>query len=183
MNYLRLATTAAHEAGPDEACLAAFQQELDYIYRTLRRLGTATFEVDDMAQDVFLAMRSSWPTYDRTRPLKPYLFGIAFRVVSAQRRKRRWEIPRATIDWVDESGSPDEALAIKEARALLLAALEEVPLLRRAVLVMHDIDEIPVAEVARALSIPLFTVYSRLRKGRAELSVALARVSRGGGGR
>lgn len=178
MNHLRLAAPPAHEPSPDLGCLAAFQQELAYIYRTLRRLGTPPFEVDDMAQDVFLAMRSSWATYDRTRPLKPYLFGIAFRVVSAHRRKRRWEIPRAVIESVDDSGSPDEALAVKEARVILLAALEEVPLPRRAVLVMHDIDEIPVAEVAVTLAVPLFTVYSRLRKGRAELNVALARMAK-----
>jgi RNA polymerase sigma-70 factor (ECF subfamily) len=162
----------------DETCLAAFQTELDYIYRTLRRLGTAPFELDDMAQDVFLAMKSSWKRYDATRPLRPYLFGIAFRVVAAQTRKRQREIPRSFVDVVDESGTPDEALQAKQARATVLAALEKVPLPRRAVLVMHDIDETPVAEIAEILSIPLFTAYSRLRKARVELNAALRRMLR-----
>ena len=57
----------------------------------------------------------------------------------------------------------------------LLAALERIPLRRRAVLVMHEIDGVPVQEVATALGSPRFTVYSRLRKARRELESALRR--------
>ena len=39
MSHLRLLTSPPREVTPDEACLAAFQRELDYVYRTLRRLG------------------------------------------------------------------------------------------------------------------------------------------------
>jgi RNA polymerase sigma-70 factor (ECF subfamily) len=52
-------------------------------------------------------------------------------------------------------------------------ALERIPLRRRAVLVMHDLDDISVADVAAVLGIPLFTAYSRLRKARRELEVAV----------
>ena len=41
-----------HGMSPKEACLDAFQRELDYIYRTLQRLGTAHSDVDDLAQEV-----------------------------------------------------------------------------------------------------------------------------------
>jgi RNA polymerase sigma-70 factor, ECF subfamily len=159
-----------------EACLGAFQKELDYVYRTLRRLGTAPSEVDDLAQEVFLALRRSWDEYDAGRPLRPYLFGIAFRIASAHERKRRREVAFGTVEVDDTGPGPDEALQTKQARALLLAALERIPLPRRAVLVMHDLDDIPVRRVASVLSIPLFTVYSRLRKARRELERAVARL-------
>lgn len=157
----------------DDECLEAFQSELDYIYRSLRRLGTPPADLDDLAQDVFLALRQSWPEYDRERPLRPYLFGIAFRISSAKRRKSRREVAIGIVETGDLAPGPDEALRAEQARALVLAALERVPLQRRAVLVMHDIDDVPVREVAAALSIPLFTVYSRLRKGRRELESAV----------
>ena len=64
----------------------------------------------------------------------------------------------------------------KQARRLILAALERVPLRRRAVLVMHDLDEIPVSEVASTLKVRPFTIYSRLRKARLELAAALRRM-------
>jgi RNA polymerase sigma-70 factor (ECF subfamily) len=160
----------------DEACLDAFQMELDYVHRTLRRLGTSPSEVEDLAQELFLALRRSWREYDPTRPLRPYLFGIAFRLVSAHQRKRNREVAFGVFDIGDPGPGPDDALQVKQARALVLAALESVPLPRRAVLVMHDIDDVPVREVASVLSIPLFTTYSRLRKARRELDAALRRL-------
>lgn len=160
----------------DEACLDAFQRELDYIHRTLRRLGTAPSEVEDLAQDVFLALRRSWSQYDPSRPLRPYLFGIAFRIASAQHRKTRREVPFGIVEVDDAGPSADDALQTKQARALVLAALERIPLPRRAVLVMRDLDEIPVEEVASVLAIPLFTAYSRLRKARRELEAAVRRI-------
>jgi RNA polymerase sigma-70 factor (ECF subfamily) len=161
---------------PDEACLNAFQTELDYIYRTLRRLGTAPSEVEDLAQDLFLALRRSWERYDSSRPLRPYLFGIAFRIVSAHSRKRRREVAHGIVDADDVEPRADEVLQGKQARALLLAAIERIPLPRRAVLVMRDLDDVPIDEVASILSIPLFTAYSRLRKARAELEAAVRRI-------
>ncbi|HVV52089.1 MAG TPA: sigma-70 family RNA polymerase sigma factor [Polyangia bacterium] len=172
MSHLRLLRSPPPQMTADEACLEAFQRELDYIYRSLRRLGTPPSEVDDLAQDAFLALRGSWSEYDAERPLRPYLFGIMFRIAAAHQRKRRREVAFEVVDPVDTALAPDDALVAKQARALMLAALEQIPLPRRAVLVMHDIDDIPVEEVAAALAIPRFTVYSRLRKARQELEAA-----------
>jgi len=180
VNHLRLLTQPIRQMTPDDACLDAFQRELDYIYRTLQRLGTSPSEVEDLAQDVFLALRRSWPQYDPKRPLRPYLFGIAFRITSAHHRKTRREVAFGAIDVDDGGPSPDDVLQTKQARALVLAALERIPMPRRAVLVMRDLDDIPVDEIAAALAIPLFTAYSRLRKARRELEAAVRRMRREG---
>jgi RNA polymerase sigma-70 factor (ECF subfamily) len=81
----------------------------------------------------------------------------------------------AAVDSQDLAPVPDQALEKSQARALVLAALQRVPLPRRVVLVMHELDEIPMREVAKALGIPLFTAYSRLRKARRELETILRR--------
>ena len=176
MTHLRLLVPPVQEMTSDEACLDAFQRELDYIYRTLRRLGTASADVEDLAQDVFLALRHSWPQYDSSRPLRPYLFGIAFRISSAHQRKRRRQVAVGVIDVDDANPRADDMLQTKQARALVLAALERIPMPRRAVLVMRDLNDIPVEEVASTLAIPLFTAYSRLRKARRELEAAVRRM-------
>jgi RNA polymerase sigma-70 factor (ECF subfamily) len=160
----------------DEACLDAYQRELDYVFRTLRRLGVAPGEVEDLAQEVFLALRGAWSEYDQSRPLRPYLFGISFRIASAHQRKRRREVAFGIVEVDDAGPGPDDELQRKQARALVMAGLERIPLPRRAVLVMHDIDDVPVAQVAAVLEIPLFTVYSRLRKARRELEAAIRRL-------
>lgn len=162
----------------DEACLDVFQRELNYVFRTLRRLGISPSEVEDLAQEVFLALRRSWSDYDQERPIRPYLFGIAFRIASAHQRKRNREVAFGIVEPADAGPWPDEALQSKQARAMILAALERIPLPRRAVLVMHDLDDVSIREIAAVLAIPLFTVYSRLRKARGELETAVRRMLR-----
>ena len=70
-----------------------FRGKLDYIHRALRRLGTTPSETEDLAQEVFLALHKCWSEYDPGRPLRPYLFGIAFRIAAAHHRKRNREVP------------------------------------------------------------------------------------------
>src|SRR3954467_8344046 len=89
MNHLRLLPPPQNlELTPDLACLSAFQGELDYIFRTLRRLGVAFAEIEDLAHEVFLVLHRKWAEYDPSRPLRPYIFGITFRVAAAHQRKR-----------------------------------------------------------------------------------------------
>ena len=163
------------QPSPDEDCLNMFQKQLDYIHRTFRRLGVSSWEIEDLAQDLFLVLQRSWAEYDQQRPIRPYLFGIAFRLASAHQRKHKREIAFGTIEADDDGAWPDALLQTKQAREIVLAALKWIPLPRRAALVMHDLDQIPVAEIATVLAIPLFTVYSRLRKARCELEVAVRR--------
>jgi RNA polymerase sigma-70 factor (ECF subfamily) len=160
----------------EEACLEAFQGEFDYLYRTLRRLGAASSEVEDLAQEVFMVLHRTWVDYDASRPLRPYLFGIAYRIAFAHQRRRARERPLMGGDVEDGAAWPDRALQAKQDRALVLSALDRIPLPRRAVLVMHDIDEVSVQQIASVLSIPLFTAYSRLRKARKELEVTIRRL-------
>ena len=70
-------------------------------------------------------------------------------------------------------------LELSEARRLLMRALAAVPMDRRAVLVMHEVDDMPMRDIAEQLEIPLFTAYSRLRKARKELDAALVRLQKG----
>lgn len=163
---------------PDEGCFDAYQRELDYILRTLQRLGAPSSDLEDLAHEVFLVLRRAWPEYEASRPLRPYLFGIAFRVVSTHRRRYWREVAAPIVDELDAAPVPDEALESTEARALVLAALQKIPIARRVVLVMHDLDEVPMQEVAATLKIPLFTAYSRLRKARRELEACLVRTHR-----
>ena len=162
----------------DDPCLNAYQRELDYLMRTLQRLGVASGDVEDLAHEVFLVLRRTWHDYDPTRPLRPYLFGIAFRVAASHRRRHWREVPFAVVDEPDRAPCPDQALDATRARALVLAALQRIPLPRRVVLVMHDIDETPMQEVASTLAIPLFTAYSRLRKARRELEAAATQLQK-----
>jgi RNA polymerase sigma-70 factor (ECF subfamily) len=160
-------------------CLDAFDRDLDYIFATLQRLGVAPSEVEDLAQEVFVVLHRNWPTLDTERPLRPYLFGVAFRIVCAHRRRSAREIPHADVEVHDSALGPEGSVQSKESIALLQAALQGLPVSRRAVVIMHDLDGVPIVEVARRLSMSRFGAYARLRKGRRELAAAVRRLSRG----
>ena len=158
------------------SCVEAFQRELDYLCRTLRRLGVSPADIEDLVHEVFLVLARRWEDYDPSRPLRPYLFGIALRTAKSHRRRQARERTQAAIDIEDAAIWPDEALVQREARDLVLRALQHVPLTRRAVLILHDIDEMGMRDIASALSIPTFTGYSRLRKARQEFEAAVRRL-------
>ena len=164
-------------------CVELFDAELDYIFATLRRLGATRAEIEDLTQEVFVVLHQNWSQIDTKSPMRPYLFGVSFRVYSAHRRRQKREIPYASVEVEDLGPNPEGVLGRKEASALLFSALGRMPLRRRAVMVMHELDEIPVSEIARHLSISPFSVYARLRKARKELRSAVQRLTKGEGPR
>jgi RNA polymerase sigma-70 factor, ECF subfamily len=136
-------------------------------------------DLEDLTHEVFVAVHRALPGYDPARPIRPWLFGIAFRIASDHRSKARFareELRGEAGDVADGTPPADERLAAEEARRIVIEALEDVDLHRRAVLVLHDVDGCTVPEIAHALSIPLNTAYSRLRLGRAELKAAVKRI-------
>jgi len=177
MAYLRLVQSAPPTA-TEGGCLDAFDRELDYIFATLRRLGAAPHEIEDLAQEVFMVLYRNWSALDTQRPLRPYMFGVAYRIVCAHRRRRMREIPQADIELSDRAANPEGSLQYRQSMALLSAALNTLPLARRAVVVMHDLDEVAITDVARSLSLTRFGAYARLRKGRKELAAAVRRLSK-----
>jgi RNA polymerase sigma-70 factor (ECF subfamily) len=178
-NPLRAASISNPEAVVRGDCLGVFEREFDYLCCTLRRLRVPDADVEDLAHEVFLIMYRRWEAYDPSFPLRPWLFGIAYRVAATHRRRTRREVTHPSPEVTDLSPGPDHAVAARQARSIVLAALEHVPLARRAVFVMHCLDDVPMREVASALSIPLFTAYSRLRKARKEFEAAVKSLQRG----
>ncbi len=153
--------------------LDAYRAEFGYICRTLVRLGIRDADVEDVAHEVFLVLCRKWDQYDRQRDLRPYLFGIAFRVAASQRRRYGREVAYEGLEVPDTSRTVEQKMWSDQARAIVLKALEDVPLPRRAVFIMYELDEVPMATIANTLGIPLFTAYSRLRKARKEFKRAV----------
>lgn len=156
-----------------------FDAEFGYVWKTLRRLGVSEADAQDQTQEVFVVVHELLGDYDPARPLRPWLFGIAYRIACRYRAlaRHRRELPTdATPEALDPAPMPDEAIAEEQARERLLRALAGVELGRRAVFVMSVLDERPMPEVAEALGIPLNTAYSRLRLAREDLEAALKRL-------
>jgi len=148
-----------------------------YVWRTLRRLGVALADVEDLTHEVFVVVHRRLADYDGRRPVKPWLFGIAYRVASEDRRRahRRFELATADLDSVSVAPRADDLIETDERRRLVLDCLQVLSIEQRAVLILLDIDGEAATDVATAMTIPLPTVYSRLRAARRKFAAAVRR--------
>jgi RNA polymerase sigma-70 factor, ECF subfamily len=156
---------------------AVFDGHVSYVAATLGRLGVDERDRDDLVSEVFVRVHRALASYDATRPMKPWLFAFAARVASEHRRlaRHRREV-FVEIDVASSELAADETLERRQAGQMLERALAELDEEKREVFVLHDLDETPVPEVARALGIPEGTAYTRLRAARAELTAAVRRL-------
>jgi RNA polymerase sigma factor (sigma-70 family) len=157
-------------------CARSYAAELAFVSRALRRQGVGPGDAEDLAQDVFLVVWRRRADFDAKRPLRPWLAGIAFRVAQ-DHLKRRWrEVPIGQPEAEDASAPLEDHVAVGRARALALEALATLPEKYRTPFVMHDLDDVPVQELAALLAIPQATAYTRLRRARFALADAMQAV-------
>jgi RNA polymerase sigma-70 factor, ECF subfamily len=157
-------------------CVAAFEAEFDYVYHALRRHGVVESDVEDLVQEVFLVMWRRWAQYDTSRPIRPWLGGIAFRVAYNHRQRAGREVPRGFVDVEDHSPDPEQSIASDSARTLVRRVLAALPEKHRSLIVSHDVDGVSVREIAETLEVPIPTAHTRLRAARKAFAKTLKRM-------
>ena len=127
-------------------------------------------DVADVLQEVYLSAYRALPKYRGDSRLATWLYRITYNACLRHQARRP-----ETADADAEQGppSPDHAASVAE-RLDLAAALAELPIEQRALVLMIDRDGFGYRAAAEALSIPLGTVSSRLAAARAKLRDALA---------
>lgn len=143
-----------------ERFIELFDAELDYVAASLRRLGARPAEIEDLAHEVFLGLVRAQPSMADRRSFRLHLFGLALTAI-VRHRRRSGAAPTGDVESVP----------------LTLAALDRVALKRRAVLVLHELEEVPLAEIAASLSMTRLGVAVRLRRARRELERSLRQLA------
>ncbi len=172
---------ASAGVGPERPSFdAVYEREFDYVWTTLRRMGVSESSLPDATHDVFVVVFRRLSDFDASRPLRPWLFGIAYRVASDRRALayNRRETPSELPELDSGAVGADVSLERSQRRKLVHDALAKVDEGQRAVLIAHDLEERPMAEIAGELEIPVKTAYSRLRLAREALTKALERALR-----
>ncbi len=145
--------------------------------RALRRLGVAERDLEDVAQEVFVTLHRKLPEIEHEDAIRSYVYGIAVRHASDHRRRAHVRREHPGGDELPErAGSAPQLAEILsgERRARLDRALAALDDDKREVLVLYEIEELPMREVAIAVGAPLQTAYSRLYAARRELAALLA---------
>jgi len=157
---------------------AIYVQEFPFVWRSLRGLGVREGELDDAAQEVFVAVHRRLSTFRGESALRTWLFGIVRNVAFKHRRQlarkpTTAEAPAA--EPLQPGPSPLERAQANEAAAFVQRFLAQLNDKKREIFVLAILEDMNIVEVAAALSIPLNTAYTRLRSVRADFQKALAR--------
>jgi RNA polymerase sigma factor (sigma-70 family) len=136
-----------------------------------RRIGSE--ESDDVAADVFITALANWGRFDTSRPIRPWLFGIAANLL---RRRKRDEVRRlrayASFAGSDVTSVQDDLGSRPDAETrcrAMAGALSRLRAVDREALLMSAWGELTDEEIALALSIPVGTVKSRISRAKARL--------------
>jgi RNA polymerase sigma-70 factor (ECF subfamily) len=153
------------EADALDALVARWHQPL---WRYVRRMAGDDDAAAELLQDVWLRVLRAMPGLRDPARLRPWLFGIARRVVMDHLRKAYAEPEREEVD-MNEIANPDDVSEIAEDLAMMHEALARMPFVEREVLVLFYLHELSLNQLAEVLVVPVGTVKSRLFRARALL--------------
>ena len=122
---------------------------------------------ETLADTLVTAWRKAASLRDPSR-LRPWLLTTATRLALRRRRGFRPQVVSLEVapELPDRDRSPVDRLALQQ-------AINELPPRMRAVLALHDLADLPLAEVAAAVGRSENTVKSQLREARLQLRRAL----------
>lgn len=165
----------ARWAADPDAFEAFYREHVDAVERFVaRRVGSRDLAAD-LTADVFVAAIESADTYQARGAPRAWLFGIAqFVVASRLRRDGRERQVTARISArelldVDDITRIDDRLTAEEQRRRLYSAMGQIPEGERAVLELVALDELSLADAARALKIQPVTARVRFHRARRRL--------------
>jgi RNA polymerase sigma-70 factor (ECF subfamily) len=143
------------------------------LYSTAYRITRNAADAEDLLQETLLRALRAFDGYAPGTNIRAWLFTILYRTRTDQLRKLG-RSPR-TVELVDQepaAAPPQAALAC--GHEAIERALGDLPEAFRAAVVLRDVEELSYDEIARALSIPIGTVMSRIHRGRSLLRQALS---------
>lgn len=155
------------QAGKADAANRLFEGYRDPVWRFFCRRVRPRERAEELTQDVFAAVLEAAPRYQPRGAFRSYLFGIAYNVLMADRRKRA-VVAEPLGDYAGESADPDAVLWVR-------TALVRMDPVGREILMLREYEQLSYQEIADLQSLPLNTVRSRLFRARMALRDALER--------
>lgn len=164
-----------HVAGDADAFPELVRRHQDRLWSVAVRTLADAAEAEDALQDALLSALRAAAGFRGDAQVSTWLHRI---VVNASLDRMRRRQARPTVPLADDAHAPAprDAIAERELRLDVHAALRRIPDEQRAAVVLVDMEGWPVAAVADTLGVPVGTVKSRCARGRARLAELLGYV-------
>jgi RNA polymerase sigma factor (sigma-70 family) len=151
------------------------------LYGYIIRCGVPPSAADDLFQEVFFSVHRAAASYRPSQPLKPWLFTITANAVRSHFRKRSVFQRVFSSAEIYEPAAGEPSLQVAREGAELASYLDEhvraLPLKQREVVLLCCIEQLSLEETSSTLQMPLESVKTNLKRGRAALQKALDRLA------
>lgn len=167
-------------AGDESALEQVFVRWVGPLVAYFHRLGCHPGWVEDLTEETLITLYRRRGRFDPTRPLAPWIWGIARLVWKDHLRHRGRDLYRSTsLDEVDAIAAPEphalQALERQEEGELVRRGILRLPVAQREALILRHYHGLSYDEVARAVEAPLGTIKWRIHEAMRRLEADLAR--------
>ena len=148
------------QSGSREPFEELFARYREPVYGFFRRRVASAGVAEELAQETWVAVLKATVRYEPRAPFRSYLYGIAFRLMLAERRKNG---TRNALGAAEKSAVISPAI---EAGYWIKEALGKLDPTEREIIMLREYEQLSYDEIAKVLHIPLNTVRSRLFRTR-----------------
>jgi RNA polymerase sigma-70 factor, ECF subfamily len=173
------------QQGSTDAFTELFLRYRERVYGFFRRRMNDPAQAEELAQETFLAVLRATQRYEPRATFRAYLFGIAFNILSAHRRKSSTAANYAveppdgasgTRTAVSPAVNPEITIGVRQ-------AVEQLDSNEREILLLREFEELSYEEIGKILYLPVNTVRSRLFRARMALRELLTASPKNSGAR
>jgi RNA polymerase sigma-70 factor (ECF subfamily) len=158
-----------------------YDKYFDFVWTCARRMGVPTDAIDDVVQEIFIVVHARLRTLEQPASLRSWIYSVVRRTVSTFHRGRHVRTAREFSEPAPDNSpmlmqpSPLDLAVLNDELKLLWRLLNELDSRKREVLILAELEEMTMPEIAEAIGIPLNTAYSRLRAARHDFNEAFLR--------
>lgn len=155
--------------GDHNAYHRLFSDTVEDVHRILYRLAGPQKDLEDLVQQVYLAVFGSIASFRGESAFSTWLFSICLRVARKQSRTRFRRIRllgKARGEPQPPLETPENGAARAQRARRVYETLQQLPFKLRTVLVLYEMEGFSGKEIARQLDIPEATVWTRLHHAR-----------------
>jgi RNA polymerase sigma-70 factor, ECF subfamily len=159
----------------------------DQLYNFAHWLTHDRAEAEDLVQETFTKALRGFSSFQQGTNFRAWMYRILRNTFLSSRTGLQatatmqldLEADSAPLPQTVEKATPESILIERSNHHLLQAALEELPVHFREVLLLCEVEEMSYNEISEALAVPIGTVMSRLSRARAALrTIARAKLQR-----
>jgi RNA polymerase sigma-70 factor (ECF subfamily) len=164
----------AFQQGDRDAFTELFERYRQSVYAFFRRRLANPARAEELTQECFVALIENAARYEPRASFRSYLYGIAMKLVWAERRKSGREVAEnekldTRTDAAHTDSSPESSIWIRDALAKLEGA-------EREILMLREYEQLSYTEIGALMQTPVNTVRSRLFRARTALKEQLRSV-------